>query len=102
MLRVIFDKCDPTTKSGLNNLKESLSEFKLADYKQDMPEMLDKMMVTFNKTVMAGGQDNEFMLKLFDVLSVQSNKDFLDFINKKRDAWEEDKLEVDVDMLIET
>ena len=69
MLRVMFDKCDPTTKSGINNLKARLSDFKLADHKQDVPEMLDEMLVTFNKIVMAGGQDDAFMLKVFNALS---------------------------------
>ena len=101
MLRVIFDKCDPTTKSGINNLKARLSDFKLADHKQDVPEMLDEMLVTFNKIVMAGGQDDDFMLKVFNALSTSDNEDFLDFIKKKRDAWEEDQLDDDVDVLID-
>ena len=54
MLRATFDKCDPTIKSGINNLKARLSEFKLADHKQDVPEMLDEMLVTFNKIVITG------------------------------------------------
>lgn len=55
MLRVIFDKCDPTTKSGLNNLKASFSEFKLANHEQDAPYILDEMLATFNKIATSGG-----------------------------------------------
>ena len=101
ILRTIFDKCDPTTKSGLNNLKARLSEFKLADHHQDVPEMLDEMLVTFNNIVIAGGQDEDFILKIFNALSTSKNEDFLDFIRKKRDAWEEDQLQEDVDILID-
>lgn len=70
MLRVIFDKCDPTTKSGINNLKARISDFKLADHKQDVPEMLDEMLVTFYKIVMAGGQDDDFMLHLRQTMKI--------------------------------
>ena len=69
MLRVIFDKCDLTTKSGVNDLKSNLSEFNLADHKQDMPKILNGMLVIFNKIILAGGQDDDFMLKIFNILS---------------------------------
>lgn len=51
MLRVIFDKCDPTTKSGVNTQKSNLSEFKVVDHKQNVPEILEEMLVTFKKNV---------------------------------------------------
>ena len=102
MLRLIIDRYDPTTKSGVNSLKSNLSEFNLADHKQDVSEILDEMLVTFNKTILEGGQDDIFTLKTFNALSASDNADFLDFIKKKRDAWEEDQLEEDVDILIST
>ena len=101
ILRSIFDKCDSTTKSGLNNKKASFSEFKLVYHNQDVPETLDKILVAFNKIVMVGGQDEDFMLKIFNASSASNNEDVLDFIKKKRDAWEEDQLQDDVDVLID-
>ena len=66
MIRVMLDEFDPTIKSGVNNLKSNISEFNLTCLKQYVPEILDKMLVTFNKIILEGGQDDTFMLKIFN------------------------------------
>ena len=55
--------------------------------------MLDKILVTLNKIVIAGGHDEYFMLNIFNALSESDKYDFLYFIKNKRDAWEEYQLE---------
>ena len=60
------------------------------------------MLVTFNKSILVGCYDNDFMLKMFNALSTSNDAEFLDFIKKKRDAWEEDQPEYDFDMLIDS
>ena len=74
-----FDQHDPNTNSGLNNLKASLGEFKLENHKQDVPEIRDEMLATFNKIIVTGGQDDDFILNIFNALSTSDNEIFLDF-----------------------
>ena len=49
MLRIIFDKCNPTTKAGVNTLKSKLTKFTLKDYDDNVPEMLDSMQMIHNE-----------------------------------------------------
>ena len=86
MLRLMFDECDLTRKSGVISLKSNLSEFNLEDHKKDVPEILDKSLVTFIKIILVGGQDDDFILKTFNALSASNNADLLDFVEKKRDS----------------
>ena len=41
------------------------------------------------------------MFKIFNALSASDNTDFFDLIKKKMDAWEENQLENNVNMLID-
>ena len=100
IVRIIWDKCDPTTKSGVNALKSELLNFTLDDFKQDVPDMLDDMQIKYNRIIQTGGQDDDFMLKVFNAMETSEDEDFLDFVKKKRDLWEEDELQDDVDALI--
>ena len=100
-LRIIFDKFDPIAISGLNNIKARLSEFKLVHHNQDVPEILEELLVTFNKIVMTGGQDEDSMLKICNLLYTSNDEDYLDFVKEKRDACEEDRIQDDVDVLID-
>ena len=72
----------------------------LEDFKQDVPDMLDAMQVMHNRIIHGGGQDEDFMLKVFNALETSNDEDFVDFVKKKRDLWEEDELGDDVDALI--
>ena len=40
------------------------------------------------------------MLKVFNALETLDDKDFLNFVKKKRNLWDEDELEDNVDVLI--
>ena len=100
IVRIIWDKCDPSTKSGVNALKSKLSSFTLEDFKQDVLDMLDSMQVMHNRIIHGGRQDDDFMLKTFNALETSEDEDFLNFVKKKRDLWEEDELLDDVDALV--
>ena len=60
---------------------------------------MDDVLVTFNKIILAGGQDDDFALKTFYALSTLDDASFLDFTKKKRGTWEEDQLEDEIDVL---
>ena len=53
------------------------------------------------KIIYNGGQDDGFVLKVFNTLETSNNDDFLSFVKKKKDALEEDALEDNVDNLIQ-
>ena len=59
------------------------------------------MLVTFNKIVMTGVQDDYFILKIFNDLSALDYAYFFYFIKKKRDTLEEDQLEDELDTMID-
>ena len=40
------------------------------------------------------------MLKVFNAIETLEDEDFLNFVKKKHDLWEEDELKDDVDTLI--
>ena len=55
MIRIIFSKCDASTKSGVDSLKSELSIFVLDDYEGNAPEMLDVMHFFVTKSSMSVG-----------------------------------------------
>ena len=68
MIRIIFDKCDPTTKLGINTLKTKLVIFELEDYDQNAAGILDSMQLCHNQIIHSEGQSDDFMLKTFFVI----------------------------------
>jgi len=42
MIKIIFNKADPTTHSGINSLKNELNIFNLKDYNSNVAQMLDE------------------------------------------------------------
>ena len=62
--------------------------------------MLDAMQMCYNQILQNGGQDDDLMLKVFNALETSDDEDFLNFVKKKRDLWDEDELEDDMDVLI--
>jgi len=62
--------------------------------------MLDAMQICYNKILQNGSRDDDFMLKIFNALEMSDNNEFLAFVQKKRDLWDEDELEDDVDKLM--
>ena len=55
LIRLIFDKYDSSTKSGINSLKSELSNFSLDRYKQNVPDILDAMQMYYNQILENGG-----------------------------------------------
>ena len=100
LIRLIFDKCNSSAKSGINFLKSELSNFSLDRYKQNVPDMLDAMQMCYNQIVQNRRQDNNLMLKVFNTLETSDNENLLNFVKKKRNLWDEDELEDNVDILI--
>ena len=62
--------------------------------------MLDAMQIKCNHILQGGGQDNDFMLKVFNAIETLEDEDFLDFIKKKCDLWEEDKSDENAGALV--
>ena len=100
MARIIFSKCNPTTRSGVNSLKAKLFKFTLDDYGQDILDMLDAMQICNNRIVYNGSRDDNFILKIFNTLETSDNEEFLSFLQKKRDLWDEGELSDNIDKLI--
>ena len=43
------------------------------------------MQIFYNQIIHCGGQDDDFVLKVFDGLGMSDDEDFLSFVEKKRD-----------------
>ena len=46
---MILNECDPTSNSGVNNLKSNISGFNLAYHKQDVPEKVGQNVGNFQQ-----------------------------------------------------
>lgn len=42
IVKIIYNKADPTTHSGINSLKNELNIFNLKDYNSNVAQMLDE------------------------------------------------------------
>ena len=102
LIRLIFNKCDPSTKSGINSLKSELSNFSLERYKQNELDILYAIQIYYNQILQNGGQDDNFILKVFNTLEMSDNENFLNFVKKKSDPQDEHELEDNADVLIST
>ena len=100
MIRIIFSKCDPSTKSGIKTLKTDLSSFRLGDHDKNLPDITDAIQFFCNQIIHCRVQDDDFMLKVFDVLGASDDEDVLSFVKKKRYLLEEDELDDDMEMLM--
>ena len=48
MIRIIFNRCNPKTKAGINSLKVKLSTYNLNDFDQNVTTMLDLIELTYS------------------------------------------------------
>ena len=92
MIKIIFNKADPTTHSGINSLKNELNVFNLKDYDGNVARMLDEMKLKCNEIYNQGSTHDDFLLNIFNALKTSSDPQFLKFISNKCDTWNEDKL----------
>jgi len=48
IVKIIYNKADPTTYSGINSLKNELNVFNLKNYNSNVAQMLDEMKLKHN------------------------------------------------------
>jgi len=49
IVKIIYNKADPTTYSGINSLKNELNVFNLKDYNSNVAQMLDEIKLKRNE-----------------------------------------------------
>lgn len=89
MLKLIYDRINPSTRVGVRNLTNKLDQMNLEDYNQSVPEMIDAYENTYNLIIEKEGTYSNQVSSLFDALLTSTNKDFSDSINDHLDKWED-------------
>ena len=89
MLKLIYDRINPSTRAGIRNLTDELDKMTLTKYEQAVPKMLDDFETKYELILSKKGTYPNVVLLLFNTLSTSTNKDFSNFVDKHLNKWEE-------------
>lgn len=76
LLKLVLDKCSPSTLSKIDNIKTELSNMKMSDYDDNVESLLDAFESKLQMVLDMGGQVEEKFKYLFRALQTSSNDDF--------------------------
>ena len=88
MLKILYDRINPSTRVGVRNLITNLFKFNLKDYNQDVPKMADKFEETYNLILEKEEETVKPEAPFFDALLTCTNQDFLTGIKTELTKWE--------------
>ena len=88
MLKLIYDRINPSTRVGVRNLISSLFKFNLNDYDQDVPKMADAFETAYNWILKKPDETVKPEGPFFDALLTSSNEDFVTGIKTELTKWE--------------
>ena len=92
MLKIIYDRINPSTRVGVNLLKTKLDTMKVSDFCKKVPDMIDAFDGTYNEILSKQGQYKNNAQALFDALMTTENSEFKFSITTKLWLWEKDKI----------
>lgn len=76
LLKLVLDKCSPSTLSKIDNIKTELSNMKMSDYEDNVENLLDAFESKLQMILDMGGQVEEKYKYLFRALQTSTNEDF--------------------------
>ena len=76
MLKLIYDRINPSTRVGVRNLISKLFKFDLKDYNHDVPKMANNFKATYNLILEREDETIKLEAPFFDALLASINKDF--------------------------
>ena len=88
MLKLVYDRINPSTRVGVRNLISKLFKFNLKDYDQDVPKMADEFEATYNLILEKEDETVKPEAPFFDALLTSTNEDFNTGIKAKLTKWE--------------
>ena len=88
MLKLIYDRINPSTRVGICNLISALFRFNLGSYDQNVPKMADAFERTYNQIISKGDETVNPEGLFFDALLTSSNADFTTGIKAELTKWE--------------
>ena len=88
MLKLIYDRINPSTRVGVRNLISALFRFNLGSYDQNVPKMADAFKRTYNQIVAKGDETVKPEGPFFDALLTCANNDFTTGIKAELTKWE--------------
>ena len=100
LLYIIFSKINPSTRVGVSLFKLNLAKANLPKHKKDLEVMLIDMKENCSKIIELGKTHEDYNMHLFHAMLTSKNQIFVDYIQQKKNAWEEGK-EVQPDTLIQ-
>ena len=89
MLKIIYNRINPLTHVGVQNLTNKLDIMNLEDFDQVIPAMVDAYKNTYNLILEKQGTYSNQVSSLFDALLTSTNKDFSASMNDHLDKWED-------------
>jgi YHS domain-containing protein len=76
LLKIVLDKCSPSTLSKIDNVKSELSCMKMSDYNDNVEQLIDEFEAKVLMIEDMGGQVEEKFKYLFRALQTSTNDDF--------------------------
>ena len=89
LLYSILRRVKPHTRIGVATYKTLIANATLAKFNNNLETMLDNMKSNFEKIEDLGKTHEDYILHLFDALLSSKNETFRNFIQRKKDEWEE-------------
>ena len=100
LLFIIFSKVNPSTRVGVSSFKKNIEKANLAKHKNNLELMLTDMKQNYSKIVELGKTHEDYVMHLFDAMLTSKNQIFCDYIQIKKNDWEEGS-EVQPDTLMQ-
>jgi hypothetical protein len=101
MLQILVTKVKPSTRVGLTDLKDKIRSAKLANFSENVADMLDHMNDIYLEILKSSGSHEDFLMDIFTALLTSKNEVFKAFIQRSKDDWETGT-DIEPDQLIAT
>jgi hypothetical protein len=88
MLQILVTKVKPSTRVGLTDLKDKIRSAKLANFSENVADMLDHMNDIYLEILKSSGSHEDFLMDIFNALLTSKNEVFKSFIQRSKDDWE--------------
>ena len=76
LLKIVLDKCSPSTLSKIDNVKSELAAMKMSEYNDNVEQLIDEFEAKVLMIEDMGGQVEEKFKYLFRALQTSTNDDF--------------------------
>ena len=89
ILYILLASVNPSTRVGVSKLKETIRNTRLEKFVFKIDDMISNMESNYNLIIERGHKHDDIVMDLFTALLSTKNTVFQDFIQRKKDQWED-------------